>query len=277
MIVKIAHTMGRALALRLVAPCVALLSIVLAPPVFCADDEMVLIPEGEFLMGSTDRQIEKLKKVYGKHRLYGAYPFDWEKPQRRVTLKAFYIDKYEVTNRRYAMYVKATNAKPPLNWFNGVSQPCYRDHPVLYISQQEAQAFAKWAGKRLPTEEEWEKAARGVKGGVYPWGDEFDPYMAATADSDLMLIKGALCGATHANRIGVAQGDVSPFGVHDMAGNVREWTSSADKQDPTMKVVKGASWVDLNLMARPAHREFVYKDFRSHIIGFRLVKDIKTQ
>ncbi|HEB71721.1 MAG TPA: hypothetical protein ENI77_03775 [Nitrospirae bacterium] len=276
MIVKVAYGPGRTLALRLVVTCALALSAALAPPLYCADDDMVFIPEGEFLMGSADEQIEKLKEVYGKHRLYGAYPFDWEKPQRHIVLKAFYIDKYEVSNRRYAKYVKATNAKPPLNWVNRVPQPYYADHPVLFISQEEAKAFAKWAGKRLPTEAEWEKAARGVKGGVYPWGDEFDPYMAATADSDLKLIIGALNAANHANRIGLSPGDVSPFGVHDMAGNVREWTSSSDKKDPTMKVVKGASWVDLSLLARSAHREFVYKDFRSHIIGFRLVKDAKA-
>jgi len=276
MIVKVAYGPGRTFALRLIVTCVVALSAALAPPLYCADDDMVFIPEGEFLMGSADEQIEKLKEVYGKHRLYGAYPFDWEKPQRHIVLKAFYIDKYEVSNRRYAEYVDATGAKPPFNWVSGAYQSGQKDLPVLYVSQEEAKAFAKWAGKRLPTEAEWEKAARGVEGGVYPWGDEFDPYMAATADSDLNLIMGALCGANNANKIGGAPGDISPFGVHDMAGNVREWTSSSDKKDPTMKVVKGASWVDLSLMARSAHREFVYKDFRSHIIGFRLVKDVKA-
>ncbi len=277
MFLKGAYTLRRAFGFGRGLACAALLSIVMSSLAYSAHEGMVLIPGGEFLMGSSDEEIEKLKKVYGKHRLYHSYPFNWEKPKRRVALKAFYIDKYEVSNRQYAEYVKAADVEPPLNWVNDSYEPGRKDYPVLYVSQEEAKAFAKWAGKRLPTEEEWKKAARGVDGGIFPWGDEFDPYKSATADSDLKLIIGALCSANSANRIGVAPGDVSPFGVHDVAGNVREWTSSEDPKDPAMIVVKGASWVDLSLMARSAHREFVFKDYRSHIIGFRLVKDMENQ
>ena len=237
-------------------------------------DEMLLIPAGDFLMGSSPEEIRAVKEKYGKRDLYKNYPFDQEQPKRNVFVASFYIDRHEVTNREYARFIKATGYAPPPNWEDGMYESGTEEHPVLFVSQIDAKEFAKWAGKRLPTEKEWEKAARGSFGLVFPWGNKFDPYKAATADSDLALIMGALCKFNSANKVEHAQGDVSPFGVHDMAGNVREWTAQADPDSASNVVVKGASWVDLSINARAAHREYIPSQAKSHIIGFRCVKDV---
>lgn len=242
---------------------------------FAGWEGMTLIPAGKFLMGSSKDEVLQVKKTFGKRELYKKYRFTGETPKQSIFIESFYIDTYEVTNREYERYVKSTGAKPPPNWSGRKYEPGHEDFPVLYVSQKEAAAYAKWMGKRLPTEREWEKAARGKDGLVFPWGNAFDPYKAATADSDLTFISNGLCKAGMANKRGVAPGDVSPFGVHDMGGNVREWTATTDAEDPTKAVVKGASWVDLHINARAAHRELVDKNSRSHIIGFRCVKDAK--
>jgi formylglycine-generating enzyme required for sulfatase activity len=159
--------------------------------------EMVLVHSGEFWMGSeaSDRDVP-----------------DNENPRRRVHLDAFYIDKYEVTNALYARFREATGHPAPLSWGSRKSG----DHPVVGITWYDAEAYCKWAGKRLPTEAEWEKAARGPDGRRYPWGDSWD--------------------STRANRgrpvaIGSFPGGVSPFGAHDVIGSVGEWAS--DWYDPT--------------------------------------------
>ncbi len=237
------------------------------------DEGMVLIPAGEFLMGSDDSEVSKMESLYAKHRLYGNYSFANEAPKRKVTLKAFYIDKREVTNAEYAKFIEATGKKPPKHWDSGKFDPSSADYPILNISQADSMAYAQWAGKRLPTAEEWEKAARGVDGRVFPWGNEFDPYKASTAESDMLLIEDAVCNPYRGNRSGGAPGDTSPYGVSGMAGNVREWTASMDPKRPFMAMVKGGSWADLSVSARAAYKEYIAKVAVSHIIGFRCAMD----
>tara|TARA_B100000315_G_scaffold252736_1_gene290126 strand:- start:21381 stop:22214 length:834 start_codon:yes stop_codon:yes gene_type:complete len=240
-------------------------------------EQMILIPAGEFLMGSSGDEVKALKDTFGKRELYSDYPFEEETPKRKVFVKSFYIDRHEVTNKKYAQFIKETGHKPPRHWQGGMYNSGKGDYPVLYVSQEDAAAYAKWAGKRLPTEEEWEKAARGAKGRIFPWGNKFDPYKAVTADSDLRLILGAVCAVNSANRVELAPDDFSPYGVRDMAGNVREWTSTAAPDTPLMVIVKGASWVDLSINARAAHREYIPKNSVSHIIGFRCVKNAELK
>lgn len=238
-----------------------------------APEGMALVPAGEFLMGSTQQEVDAVKKEFSGRALYKDYPFEAETPKRKVNLKAFYIDAYEVTNRKYAEFIKKTGHIPPQNW-SGVNFPADSpDNPVLFVSKDDAEAYAKWDHKRLPTEEEWEKAARGTDGRIFPWGNQFEPDKAATADSSLEFIEHGLCRVGTANRVGGAPGDVSPYGVYGMAGNVREWTSTPDPAHNDMCVVKGASWVDLHITARAAYREMVPIESRSHIISFRCVRD----
>jgi formylglycine-generating enzyme required for sulfatase activity len=168
------------------------------------EPEMVLIPAGEFLYG---------------------------KKKKKVILPEFWIDKTPVTNAEYARFVADTGHKPPKHWKGKTTPKSITDHPVTYVSWHEAVAYGEWAGKRLPTEEEWEKAARGSNGREYPWGNGFDPNRCNTVESGV--------GKTTPVGQHSPQGD-SPYGCVDMAGNVWEWTAS--DYDYNSKVLRGGSW-----------------------------------
>ena len=238
-----------------------------------ANSSMIKIPAGEFVMGSSAEEVQSIKAQYGKREMYKNHPFDEEVPRRKVFVKTFLIDIHEVTNKEYSDFVHATGHVAPKSWPGGHPDSSKDSFPVTYVTHEDAEAYAKWADKRLPTAEEWEKAARGPDGRVYPWGDSFDPYKAATADSDLHAVSAGQCAVGSVAKVMIAPGDISPYGVRDMAGNVREWTATAPPGDPKMALIKGASWVDLSVNARAAHREYIPKASSAHIIGFRCVKD----
>ena len=201
---------------------------------------VVRIPAGEFLY---------------RDGIY--YWFDDDKSDKKKSLPEFWIDKTPVTNAEYARFVAATGHKPPKHWDGHRPPDRLANHPVVYVSWFDANAYATWAGKRLPTQEEWEKAARGIDGRKYPWGNE-----APTKN---------LCNFGH-NEKGTTpvgkyspQGD-SPYGCVDMSGNVWEWTSSDGHYG---KVLRGGSW--------RADVSFVYAAYRVNfaprecygIYGFR--------
>jgi len=163
--------------------------------------EMVLIPAGEFLLGSNEDKNGS-----------GA-------PQQKVTLPAFWIDKNEVTNAEFLDFAIKTGytgegAKEGKDWRQFFT-PDKAMYPVVYITWKDASEYCKAQGKRLPTEEEWEKAARGADGRRYPWGEKWDSSLSNTYESGMRQPV-----AVGTNR------DVSPFGVNDMLGNVQEWTGS---------------------------------------------------
>ena len=138
----------------------------------------------------------------------------YERPAHKVTVKPFFMDQYEVTNEDYAKFVKATANRAPSNWANGNYPDGAARKPVTGVTWDDATAYAKWAGKRLPTEEEWEFAARGTDGRLYPWGNEWKSGLAnADGVSNGMVDVGTYKGA-------------SPFGAYDMVGNAWEWMSS---------------------------------------------------
>jgi len=156
---------------------------------------MVSVPAGEFWMGSEDGHPE-------------------EKPRRRVYLDAFRIDKYEVTNTLYRRFMDATGHRAPKFWTDSsVNEP---NQPVVGVSWHDAGAYCRWAGKRLPTEAEWEKAARGTDGRKYPWGDQWDSSRAHSGESRWRRNPAA---------VGSYASGVSPYGADDMAGNVWEWVA----------------------------------------------------
>jgi formylglycine-generating enzyme required for sulfatase activity len=210
-----------------------------------ADDmEMVYVPEGEFTMGSPEGEGD-----------------DQEHPQHVVYLDAFWIDKTEVTNSQYRKCVEAGDCDEPGYWssdrFNGP------DQPVVSTRWYHAMAYCAWAGARLPTEAEWEKAARGTDGRQYPWGDE-----EATCQHAVMQdSSGEGCGQDKTWPVGSKPAGASPYGALDMAGNATEWTSSLyedypysptdgrdDPDAPGLRVLRGGLWHLTQDHARSAHR-----------------------
>ncbi|MFQ5901773.1 MAG: formylglycine-generating enzyme family protein, partial [Thermodesulfobacteriota bacterium] len=131
-------------------------------------DGMALIPDGEFIMGSEEVDVEAKALRFGSVKPW----YLNERPKRKISLPAFYIDKYEVTNKEYKEFVDVMGHRPPDNWESGIYPEVQDDHPVIYVDWYDAYAYCAWRGKRLPTEAEWEKAARGTDGRRFPWGDE---------------------------------------------------------------------------------------------------------
>jgi formylglycine-generating enzyme required for sulfatase activity len=220
-------------------------------------DEMVFVPAGEFIMGS-DRHWK-------------------EEPSHAEYTDAFWIDKYEVTVSEYGEFVEATGHRAPKYWFRRGGKPGEEAGllPVVYVDYYDACAYCEWEGKRLPTEAEWEKAARGDDGGVYPWGDAWDADYANTWDK----------GPHRRAPVNAYPQGASPYGALNMGGNVWEWTSSwlVNYAGAGMEfdftgtdiVVKGGSWLDFADSTRPAGRYEVTPYIRFNTIGFRCVKDVE--
>ena len=217
------------------------------------DSSMATVPAGPFWMG--DRQ--------GRND---------EQPVRRIILKAFLIDRYEVTHAQYAAFVEATGATPPRYWSDGEYPPGTAAKPVVGVSWQQAQAFCRWAVKRLPTEAEWEKACRGEDGVTYPWGETWHPERANVGlqsgdawptrldDVWTWLEVGGAPDSPRLLPVGSLPGGASPYGVMDLAGNASEWVQDAynwagytesPSEDPLISqppwnhVVRGSAWIDL--------------------------------
>lgn len=166
---------------------------------------MVKIPAGEFTMGSDT--------LPGRPPLAG--------PAHKVNLPAYEIDVYEVTNAQFARFQIESDYRAEGDW-RSYYKIGREDYPVANVTWNDAKAFCEWAGKRLPTEAEWEKAARGEQGLKYPWGDVFDWTKTNTnehGDRDILAV-------------GSIEGDKSPYGLYDVMGNVQEWTSDLLKPYP---------------------------------------------
>jgi len=157
-------------------------------------------------------------------------------PQNTVTIEPFALDRTEVTNSAYEKFIReartpdgAPYPPPPSPQWQGTRvKPGFERHPVSHVNFAQAQAYAKWAGKRLPTEAEWEWAARGPQAFLYPWGDEFVVRNANVFGSGR---------STGPAPVSACETDVSPFGVMDMAGNVREWTDTRFAPYPGSKAL----------------------------------------
>ena len=222
---------------------------------------MVYVPAGEFLMGTSDADIEHYKEIFPLRKITR---FDNERPQRTVFVDAFYIDKYEVTNKQYKKFLAETGYIPkhyldyaPYNTSN---------FPAAVLEWEDAVAYANWAGKRLPTEAEWEKAARGTDGRIWPWGNEWDGTKLSGNDGT-----GLKDGYKETAPVGQFPQGASPYGAHDMAGNLWEWVS--DWYDPNYyrtsppninpkgpetgdgHVLKGGGWAENLDFTRCANRQ----------------------
>jgi len=186
---------------------------------------MVYIPSGRFIMGSEDVDTEGLGKDVGSRG--GAF-YQNERPVRNIFLPGFYIDKYELTNERYKIFTYAAGypLPPSWDWEKGVYPDGRGNHPVNNVTWFDALAYCKWAGKRLPTEEEWEKAARGPLGNRYPWGMEYDENKANLTTGDTVPV-------------GSYETDKSFYGVYDMGGNLMEWVDAWYEPYPGSKMKNG--------------------------------------
>ncbi|MBK9384607.1 MAG: formylglycine-generating enzyme family protein [Planctomycetes bacterium] len=181
--------------------------------------------------------------------------------RERRSLDAFWIDRTPVTNREFAIYARATGARAPSYFAEPGFLDRKGDHPVVGVSLFQALAYALWAGKDLPTEEEWEKACRGTDGRRYPWGARFDPSLCNTAVSD----------RRDTTPVAAFPGGASPYGVLDLCGNCWEWTRTTAPEDERLALVKGGSWFDPPGVARGDGRFTARPNFVSATLGFRCV------
>ncbi len=244
---------------------------------------MIRVPAGVFWMGLED-------------------PGPADRRRRQVYVAAFDIDRTEVTIAQYARFVRETGYKPPFvdepwaapyNWKDGKPPTGYDDHPVTLINWYDADAYCRWAGKRLPTEAEWEKAARGPRGLRYPWGNQWDPSACnhgkgGTDNYD------ASDGYETTSPVGAFPSGRSPYGVLDMFGNAWEWTADwyslgwneerglvedgilyNPKGPPSgfNKVARGGSFFFNLRDDLSAERAFMFPESRRKTTGFRCARD----
>ncbi len=243
---------------------------------------MMYVPAGNFTMGDTaDQALAECKKFNsGCQRSW----FTNEEPPHIVSLDAYWIDKTEVTNAMYARCVQAGACKPPSQYSSRThdsyySDSQYADYPVIYVDWNDANTYCQWAGARLPTEAEWEKAARGTDGRMYPWGNSSPACSLANFSPNG---SSACVGDTKA--VGSYPAGASPYGALDMAGNVWEWVAdwysdtyyaSSPANNPSgpssgqYRVLRGGSWSFSEYSVRSAYRSRLEPDSRSYLIGFR--------
>jgi len=248
------------------------------------EPQMVRIPAGKFLMGSTYMQAQRvIEEESGSSEDWKNW-VEWEQPQHAVEISEYFIGKYPITNREYQVFVRGATQKSPYGW-DGDQFPADKgDHPVVYVSWGDAIAYCEWLSKksgkqyRLPTEAEWEKAARGEDGRIYPWGNDFDPQKANTSES--MIGDSSNVGQFS------PQGD-SPYGCSDMAGNIWEWSNDwfdekeyknrkdgiQDPQGPqkgTWRSLRGGSFFYNCRSARCTLRNWYDSSARDDDFGFRV-------
>lgn len=240
-------------------------------------------------MGTPERQLSSLAKTYGGTR----ESYREESPQFEVSLKAFLIGKTPVTNALYAEYVKATGARAPITWHAPAPSAHVLDHPVVDVNWQEARHFCAWLSEqarrdpiafqqhtgiymprfRLPSEAEWELAARGTDKRMFPWGNEWQVESANTRE----------LGLNSTSPVGSYPQNASPYGCLDMSGNVWEWTTTLDalypydakdgREDPNAdgrRILRGGCYANPHGYARTACRFRLQPEMHNPFLGFRL-------
>lgn len=245
-------------------------------------DSMVDIPAGVFIVGTNYKRADVQ-----------------DQPQHNVELGAYRIDKYPVTNAQFARFIAATGSRPPIHWENGKIPSGLELHPVTMVSWYDALNYANWAGKRMPTEAEWERAARGTDGRRWPWGNSMDPQRLNTYYQ---------VGST--TKVGSYPSGASPEGVMDLAGNVSEWVandflpypgsaapdeifqakmpevpeSPAERSMKLVdfvstrekyKILRGGSWKSDPFSTSGYHRNFSWPNYASNFFGFRSAQNVQ--
>jgi len=242
--------------------------------------EWVHVPAGEFIMGAADTDVQATPD---------------EKPPHKVSLDEFLIGKYEVTNAQYHAFVKAIGHRLPENccdprynlWNGDAMKANVEELPVINVSWDDAVAFCKWSGGRLPTEAEWEKAARGTDGRLYPWGNEPPSGNRANYSFDPVSMWEGPASIAKKNQYKFGR---SPYLVYEMAGNVWEWVQdwygadyykTSPAKNPTgpdqgeARIIRGASWRNTADMLRSSNRNKHAPTERRVYVGIRCAKDVK--
>jgi len=246
-------------------------------------DGMIEVPAGEFTMGTDLARADAQ-----------------DQPAHKVRLGTYWIDKYPVTNAQYARFVAATGRRPPLDWKDGRMPQGEELYPVTMVTWFDAAAYAKWAGKRLPHEAEFEKAGRGSDGRRWPWGDKMEPERLNT-----------YYNVGSATKVNAYPQGASPYGVMDLSGNVDEWTAddfmpypgsaaakdlfqgkkavTANDGSQAMqvadfkpinrfyKVLRGGSWKGDPFSTSLFHRNFAFPNYASDFFGFRCAADARAR
>lgn len=222
---------------------------------------MALVPAGEFIMGQHKWDAD-------------------EQPAHRVYLEAFYLDKYEVTTARYGRFLQETGRQPPAQW-KDVNPATDGERPVVSVTWHDADAYCRHYGKRLPTEAEWEKAARGTDGRQFPWGNEEPTPRHANFGATWI-------GYETLIPVGSLQAGKSPYGVFDLAGNAWEWVAdwydmkyykSSPELNPAgpsrggSKVLRGGSWYDMLYDLRSTNRNYLGPKSTQFTVGFRCLQE----
>lgn len=242
----------------------------------------ITVPAGSLTMGTPERELSGLARRFGGTRESYAV----ESPQHSIRLAAFEIAAVPVTNRLYALWVADSGARPPITWHGAEPPADLAELPVVDVTWDEAMACCAWLSQqtgqpiRLPTEPEWERAARGDTGWMWPWGNEFDPARANVAEA-------ARGGPTP---VGSFPAGASPFGVLDLAGNVWEWTASLQAPYPynpgdgresphpvasldRRRIMRGGCWANPGHFARATCRFRLPPGSSTHLLGFRLARN----
>ena len=256
--------------------------------VFAEQNSMVFVPAGEFTMGVSDLdKSNALAFGWGEgwsERI--TFLVESAAPQRSVHVGDFFLDRYEVTNQGYFAYVVETSHRLPGMWrsHTHLSQP---DQPVVGVSWADAQSYCQWANKRLPTEAEWEKAARGIDARSFPWGNDWNRTRLHTADAlageDLpsFMRWNAWREDTRADEtlrraapVGTHPEGASPYGAEDMAGNVWEWVDDWFDAEETRKVLRGGGFDVPRMVASTWFRESFLppETDSSSVTGFRCAR-----
>lgn len=248
--------------------------------------DMVRVPAGEFLMGTDDVDADNKALDHG-------LPHPWyedEHPLHRVNLPSFFMDVTEVTYEQYKKFADATRHPLPEDWTSGTYPAGRARFPVAYVNWFDAEAYCRWAGKRLPTEEEWEKAARGPDSLKYPWGNFFAPAPANVAKGAVMIASSVAVGQYKDGK--------SPYGAYDMIGNVWEWTDSWYRAYPgnnarnenfgqVFRVTRGLSFMGVghysgeaytevaSIIARASFRSYDFPTSRLTDLGFRCARSVR--
>lgn len=250
---------------------------------------MVYVPAGSFSMGSTEDQINDTMRLCDSYgRSCNRETFTDEEPLHTVTLSSFWFDQTEVTNEQYSLCVAAGNCTPPAQYSSYkyspyYNNPLYADYPVIYVNWYQAGQYCEWAGARLPKEAEWEFAAEGPQGVLFPWGNTFDGkrlnYCDVNCDRD-WPDKNVNDGYGDTAPVGSYPTDASWCDAHDLGGNVWEWVEdrylyyeSSEEPSPGRRVVRGGTWHLGPDSARCANRDHHTPETTHPSVGFRCVRD----